>query len=290
MGSPAVSLRSSPVRHWRIAGVFFGRFAAAARFADAAWQQAFAAEQLQAPAADGRGVQAEGQGRAAVPAATEAQGLCAGVQAPQALVEQSEEAGLRQVERRGRCGVVCRMGGGLGLRLAALELPAGAVRVGGAVEGAVVQGTAGDAPQCGKFAERVLGGDAEQVVEFPAGAALRGRAHKRLDGGQQCAMAGEAGRTVRPQAMVVEAGRLAQGVIAAAVGVGGDVVQGSELAQDSLPGGGSESVEQFGHGGHGLVEQQVTEGLRVEGGGPHNDTCTPHLQGCVNIMAQAGSG
>ena len=85
----------------------------------------------------------------------------------------------------------------------------------------------------------------ECVRQFVGEAAARGLLDKGFDGGDQSAVTGEPDRIVGPQTDVVEAGGFTKGVIAPAVSITGEVVEGLEFAKDGEVRGGAESVFEF---------------------------------------------
>jgi len=66
----------------------------------------------------------------------------------------------------------------------------------------------------------------ECVRQFVGEAATWGLMDKGFDGGDERAVTGEPDRIVGPQTGVVEAGGFTEGVIASAVGITGEVVEG----------------------------------------------------------------
>ena len=272
-----MSLRSNSLRHSPIAGFFFQGLASAAGPADAAGieLETVSAQQLQAAAADGGGVQAQALGHAPVSAAAELQRLEAGIQAPRTLVEQVEEARACCLELSGRILAVSGRRGRAADSLAAAQLLPGPVGVGMAVQRAAIEAHADQFPQLDEPAQGGLGGDAELGIELAGCAAVGGIGGEGLDGVEQRAAPGEAGGAMGPQAAGVEVGGLAQGVEAAAMGIGVEVVEGGELAQDGVAGGGAESGHELGHGGHLLALQEGDKRLGLEGGRAHSDTCIP---------------
>ena len=93
---------------------------------------------------------------------------------------------------------------------------------------------------------------------------------KGLDGGDERAVPGKPDRLMGPQTVVVEAGRFAEGIVAAAMSVAGKVVEGLELAKDGEVGGGAESVFEFGQSSDFVAQQVLAEDLGVEGEWSHN--------------------
>src|ERR1700693_6651842 len=105
----------------------------------------------------------------------------------------------------------------------------------------------------------------ECVRQFVGEAAARGLMDKGFDGGDQRAVTGEPDRIVGPQAGIVEAGGFTEGVIAPAVSLTGEVVEGLVFAEDGEGRGGAESVFEFRQGGDLVAEEVLAEGLGVGG-------------------------
>ena len=76
---------------------------------------------------------------------------------------------------------------------------------------------------------------------------------------------------VRPESGVIEASDFAKRIVAAAVGIAGQVVEQFEFAKDSGVGGGAEGLLQLRQGGDFVAQEVFAKELGVEGGGPHND-------------------
>ena len=77
-----------------------------------------------------------------------------------------------------------------------------------------------------------------------------------LDGGDQSAVTGKPNGIVGPQAGVVEAGSLTEGIVAATMGIAGKVIQELEFAKDGEVGVSAECAFEFGQGCN-FVAQQV---------------------------------
>src|SRR5437879_12427380 len=84
------------------------------------------------------------------------------------------------------------------------------------------------------------------VGQFVGEAATRGLIDQGLEGGDESAVAGKPNRILGPQACVVEASGFAEGIVAAAMGIAGQVIQKFELAKDGEVGGGTESAFELG--------------------------------------------
>src|SRR5713101_9061172 len=110
----------------------------------------------------------------------------------------------------------------------------------------------------------------ERVGQFVGEVATRGLIDQGLDGGDESAIARKPNRILGPQAGVVEASGFAEGIVAAAMGIAGQVIQKLELAKDGEVGGGTESALEFGQGCDFVAAQVFAEGLGIEGEWSHN--------------------
>src|SRR2546427_10515314 len=106
----------------------------------------------------------------------------------------------------------------------------------------------------------------EGVGQFVGEAAMRGLIDEGLDGGDESAVAGKPNRILGPQACVVEASGFAEGIVAAAMGIAGEVIQKLELAKDGEVGGGTESAFEFGQGCDFVAGEGVAEEMGSVGG------------------------
>src|SRR6516164_3818544 len=89
-------------------------------------------------------------------------------------------------------------------------------------------------------------------------------------GGQQGAAAGKPSLGMRPQSVVVEACDFAQGIVSAAMGIAGEVIQRLEFAEDRDIDCGAEGVFQLVQGGDFIAQEQPAQGIGVKGKGSHN--------------------
>ena len=222
-------------------------------------------------------MQAEQGGRAAVAAVAAQQGGEAGEQAALLLVQQAAEqrdggrqaaVGLSGSGQRGQRRGACRLdpaGGDLALATG---------RVGRAVERAALHAGTGDVAVAGEPGEGVDGADAEQCIEFGRAEAAGGGVDQGAGGGAQGAAGGEADAVVGPQAGGVEAGALAEGVEAPAVGVAGEVAELLELAEDRAGGRLAERGGEVGQGGDDVAAQEVGERVGGEDRGAHEAIMT----------------
>jgi hypothetical protein len=118
--------------------------------------------------------------------------------------------------------------------------------------------------------ERILDLSMECVRQFVGEAAARGLMDEGLDGGDESAVAGKPNRILGPQAGIVETGGFTEGVIAPAVSITREVVEGFEFAKDGEVCGGAENVFEFGQGSDLVAEQVLAEGSGIEGTWSHN--------------------
>jgi len=110
----------------------------------------------------------------------------------------------------------------------------------------------------------------ERIGQFVGEPAAWGLIHKGLDGGNQGAEAGKPYCIVGPQAGLVETGGFAEDIVAAAMGIAGQVTQELELAKDGEIGSGAESLFEFGKCRDFLTQQVFAEGLGIEREWTHN--------------------
>ena len=73
-----------------------------------------------------------------------------------------------------------------------------------------------------------------------------------------------------PQADVVEAGGFAEGIVTAAMGIAGEVIEELEFSKDGEVGAGAESSFEFGQSSNFVAQEMLAESLRVEGERAHN--------------------
>ena len=73
-----------------------------------------------------------------------------------------------------------------------------------------------------------------------------------------------------PQADIVEAGGFAEGIVTAAMGIAGEVIQEFEFSKDGEVGAGAESRFQFGQSSDFVAQEMLAESLGVEGERAHN--------------------
>ena len=73
-----------------------------------------------------------------------------------------------------------------------------------------------------------------------------------------------------PQADVVEAGGFAEGIVTAAMGIAGEVIQEFELSKDGEVGAIAESSFEFGQSSDFVAQEMLADSLGVEGEWAHN--------------------
>ena len=116
----------------------------------------------------------------------------------------------------------------------------------------------------------ILHVDVEPIGQFIGEPAVQRPGDPRLERGHERAVPGEPDRLVGPQAVFVEAGDLAERIVAPAMGVAGQIVERLEFAEDGEIGMRAERLFERRQVGD-LVTQKVgAQGLRVEGRWAHN--------------------
>ena len=73
-----------------------------------------------------------------------------------------------------------------------------------------------------------------------------------------------------PQADVVEAGGFAEGIVTAAMGLAGKVIQEFELSKDGEVSAGAEGSFEFGQSSDFVAQEMLAESLGIEGERAHN--------------------
>src|SRR5437868_6256632 len=114
--------------------------------------------------------------------------------------------------------------------------------IGGGVQKASLHLRAAQTFGAHQIVEGILNLSMEHVGQFVGEPSARGLIDEGLDGGNQGAVTGKPNCIVRPQADVIEAGSFAEGVVTAAMGIAGEVIEGLEFAKDGEVGAGAESV------------------------------------------------
>ena|SRR5215831_10050005 len=96
-------------------------------------------------------------------------------------------------------------------------------------------------------------------------------------GGQQRAITGKPDSFMRPETLIIKASDLGKRVIAAAMGIAGQIIQRAELPEDSNIGGSAERLFQLGKIGDLVSTQVSTNGAGIESSRSHNDRITTRL-------------
>jgi hypothetical protein len=91
-----------------------------------------------------------------------------------------------------------------------------------------------------------------------------------FNGSDERAVTREPDPIVGPQAGIVEADSFTEGVVASAVSITSEVVEGLEFAKDGEVGGGAESVFEFRQSSDFVAQQVLAEDLGIEGKWSHN--------------------
>jgi len=158
-----------------------------------------------------------------------------------------------------------RLGGLPGAELIA-RLPA----IGGGVEKSSGHLGAAQAVGAHEIVEGILDLRMENVGQRSGEPAVRGLVDEGLDGGDEGAITGKPNCLVGPQADVVEAGGFAEGIVTAAMGIAGEVIQELKLSKDGEVGAGAESRFEFGQSSDFVAQEMLAESLGVEGAWAHN--------------------
>ena len=121
-----------------------------------------------------------------------------------------------------------------------------------------------------QIVEGILDLDVEDVGQFVSEPTARGVIDEGFDGGNQSAVTGKPNCIMGPQACSVEARSFAEGIVAAAMSIAGEVIQEFELAKDGEVGTGAESSFKFGQSSDFVAQEMLAESLGVEGEWAHN--------------------
>jgi hypothetical protein len=223
-------------------------------------------EQLLTPASDGVRVQAEEFGENAIASVSQLDGFQPGEQTTLLLVEQAIEKQDRRFQFIGRY----LESGGIGQQRNRLGGLPGAelIAILSAISGGVQEssGHLGAAQTLGahQIVEGILDLNVENVGQFIGEPAARGLVDEGLDGGDESAVTGKPNCIVGPQANVVETGGFAEGIVTAAMGIAGEVIQELELSKDGEVGVGAESRFEFGQSSDFVPQEMFAESLWVE--------------------------
>ena len=121
-----------------------------------------------------------------------------------------------------------------------------------------------------EIVEGILDLSMENIRQFIGEPAARGLIDEGLDGGDEGAVTGKPDGIVGPQADVVEAGGFAEGIVAAAMGIAGEVIQELEFSKDGEVSAGAESSFELGQSGDFVAQEMLAESLGFEGEWTHN--------------------
>jgi hypothetical protein len=94
--------------------------------------------------------------------------------------------------------------------------------------------------------KRILDLSMKEVGQLVGEPTRRRLIDKGLDRGDESAVAGKSNSVVGPQAHIVEAGNFAEGIVAAAMRIAGQVIEEFELAKDGEVGRGADGIFEFG--------------------------------------------
>jgi hypothetical protein len=225
-----------------------------------------------ASASDGVRVQAEEFSQNAIASVSQLDGFQPSEQATLLLVKQAvkkQDGRFQFIGRYLESGCIGqqrnRLGGLPGAELIT-RLPA----IGGGVKESSSHLGAAQTVGAHEIVEGILDLGMEHVGQFIGEPAVRGLVDEGLDGGDEGAITGKPNCIVGPQADVVEAGGFAEGIVTAAMGIAGEVIQELELSKDGEVGAGAESRFEFGQSGYFVAQELLAESLGVEGEWAHN--------------------
>jgi hypothetical protein len=131
--------------------------------------------------------------------------------------------------------------------------------IGGSVKESSSHLGAAQAVGANEIVERILDLSMENVGQFIGEPAVRRMIDEGLDGGDEGAITGKPNCIVGPEADVIETGGFAEGIVTAAMGIAGEIIQEFELSIDGEVGGGAESRFEFGQGGDFVAQEMLAE-------------------------------
>jgi len=217
-------------------------------------------------------VQAEEFGQNAIASVSQLDRFQPSEQATLLLVKQAvekQDGGFQFIGRYLESGSIGQQRNRLG-GLPGAELIACLPAIGGGVEESSGHLEAAQTVGAHEIVEGILDLSMENVGQFIGEPAVRGLVDEGLDGGDEGAITGKPNCIVGPQADIVEAGGFAEGIVTAAMGIAGKVIQELELSKDGEVGGGAESGSEFGQSSDFVAQEMLAESLRVEGEWSHN--------------------
>jgi hypothetical protein len=127
--------------------------------------------------------------------------------------------------------------------------------------------------------EGILHFDVQVRSQLIGEVSTRGTLDEGICRGQQGAEAGEPDLCLGPQSAIIKAGDFAQGIVSAAMGIAGEVIQRLEFAEDREGCRGPVSVLQFVQSCDFVAQQKPAQGIGAEEERPHNVIVPtePHL-------------
>ena len=176
------------------------------------------------------GIQVEEAGQLTIATPAQLERLQSGIQAALLLVQQTveqQDGGLHlfrgDLQHRGRQELhgtarqqLPSLDGGIDRRV---QIPAG-------------NDLARNSSLLGQLMEGILHGDMQHGSQFIGEVSPRGTMNESLCGRQQSAEPRKPDLCLRPQSVIVKAGDFAEGIVSAAVGIAGEVIQQLEFAED----------------------------------------------------------
>jgi hypothetical protein len=202
-------------------------------------------------------IQAKEFGHDAIASVSQLDGLQAGEQTSLLLIEQAvekQDGGLEFIGRYPQSGGVGHQRGRL-RRLPRTELIASLLAIGGSIKEAPGQLRAAQTPSAHEIVEGILDFSMQRIGQFVSKPAMKGPIDKGLDRGHERAETGKPNRIMGPQPGIVEAGAFAEGLVAAAMRIDGEVVQSFQLPKDSEVGRCAQSLFEFWQGSDFVAEE-----------------------------------
>ena len=252
-------------------GVFSQGLAAPASFAAPA-QLDLAVHQFLPAASNGVRIKAEKIRQLPVATVAQLEGLEGGIQATLLLIQEAvkqEDGGLQFMGRKLQPGDIGEQGNRF-RRASGEHLSPTPTRFRRGVKVKAGDKLARNLSPLDQVAQRVVHLDLQRLCQFLGEVALRGTIQEGFGGSQQRAVAGKADRMVEPQAVVIEGDDLAEGVIATAIRVAGEVVEGLKLTEDGDIDAGSEGALEFVQGCDLVLAEMPPQRGRGKGSRSHN--------------------
>src|SRR5438093_7633273 len=117
----------------------------------------------------------------------------------------------------------------------------------------------------------------QRIGQFAGEKTTIGTLDEGFDGGQQRAVTRKPDSLMRPETLIIKASNLGKRVIAAAMGIAGQVVQRAEFPENGDIGCGAERLFQLGKIGNLVSTQVPANNAGIESGRSHNDRITTGL-------------